>query len=758
MSEQEQGAADAGGTQRIKRFQEILSGSTQELIARAELAPGERVLDIGCGDGAVALLLAERVGATGLVYALDMSAEKLARLSERAADRGLNNIKLLHGLAETILPTLEPVDAVYARFVLMHVDEPRRLLEQMHLVLTAGGRAMLEEPIIGVTYDHPGSGVWEQAIAAYRMLCAAQNIDPDFGLRLPREMAASRFEAGFARQVQPVLSAEAGREYLIAAVEGHREEYLEHSVLSPDEYQELLDTVCAYGDSGVDYCAFHGVMQVLGNKTDQGVKLMSENSKSVDVVIIGAGPCGIAVADELRKHQIKSLILEAGALPPTETGAEYGNMEEYRRALEPAMVADESYWAFESDNEDYDWIRIRTAGGRTLRWNGWMARPATANFHRPGTSEWAWPLGPEKMDSLLDRSEAWLGSTESVLPERFAALAEQIDCEVFPKVTAMSANPIRPLSALDKVTQQPAPEIRMQYNAIATQLLCEDGGVQGVLYHDTASGEDHRLDAKVIVLCASAIETTRLLLSSGLEQATPAYSNIGKNYTDHIAASYLAILPEKFTGGTRLGGPLERSATIPSPKNSQRSAQQRGGFTLELNGPNPASIYEPEVLEVAGLQGEEHRDVSCFSVNAMGELCATPERYVTLSDKTDCIGRKIPKICIPWDDETRALAETMEAEAERVAKAIAGPDGQALKVRKTLTLGGTGVSHEAGTCRLGASPEDSVVDLNGQVHGISGLFVGDSSLMPTGLDCHPTLGVLALTFNTADGIVKYLNP
>lgn len=484
---------------------------------------------------------------------------------------------------------------------------------------------------------------------------------------------------------------------------------------------------------------------------------MSEYSEPVDVVIIGSGPCGIAVADELRKHRIKSRILEAGALPPTETGASYSNMEEYRRLLEPSMVADESYWAFESDNEDYDWIRIRSAGGRSLRWNGWLARPSKANFHRPGTTEWAWPLSAEKMGSLLDRSEAWLGATESVLTERFGALAEQIDCEVFPKVTAMSANPIRPLSSLDKVMPQPSPEIHIQYNAIATKLLCSDDGVQGVIYHDTTSGENHRLDARVVVLCASAIETTRLLLSSGLEEATEAYPNIGKNYTDHIAASYLAILPEKFTGERRLGGPLERSATIPVPKNSRRHAQQRGGFTLELNGPNPASIYESEVLVVAGLQGEEHRDVSCISVNAMGEVCASAERYVTLSDKVDCIGRRIPKICIPWDDEIRALAETMEAEAERVAKAIAGSDGRAIKVRRTLTLGGTGVSHESGTCKLGESPEDSVVDLNGQVHGIPGLFVGDSSLMPSALDCHPTMTVLALTFNTADGIVKYMN-
>lgn len=482
---------------------------------------------------------------------------------------------------------------------------------------------------------------------------------------------------------------------------------------------------------------------------------MSKSNEIFEVIIIGSGPCGIAIADELRTQQISSIILEAGSLPPTEFGNIYSNIDEYRRLLEPCMTVDESYWQFESNNSDYDWIRVRSAGGRSLRWNGWLSRPSKANFYRPGTTEWFWPLSEERIDSLLDRSEVFLGATESILSERFSDLAEHIDCDVLPKIAAMSTNTIRPLSSLDKIKAHP--EFNIKYNSITTKLLCLKDGVKGVTYHNTTNGTNHELHAKVVVVCASAIETTRLLLSSELEKLTAAHPNIGKNYTDHIAASFLAILPEKFSGKRKLAGPLECAATVPFPKNSQRHTMQQGGFTLELHGPNPASIYEPEILEAANLQNNEYNSSSFININAIGEICSSSEHYITLSEKMDRIGRKIPKIHITWNDEIRSLAEAMETEAERVANIIASPDGKVIKARKTLTLGGTGVSHEAGTCSIGASHENSVVNLDGQVHGIPGLFVGDSSLMPSGLDCHPTLTVVALALNTADGIVKYIN-
>lgn len=251
---------------RTQLFQNILRPSTKDLIAKARLLPGETVLDIGCGNGDVTLMLAEKVGDNGIVYALDMSKEKLLRLSERAVSSGINNIRLVHGSAEDILPSLGVIDVVYCRFVLMHLNKPSRVLNLIQLILSENGRAIFEEPIIHTTYDYPLSGVWEKAITAYRKLCRLENIDPDYGLKLFPDMVENCFRVVFSQQIQPILSIEVGREYLISAVESQRENYLKNGVLTFNEYNELLETVSFYGESRGDYCAFHGVMQIIGKK------------------------------------------------------------------------------------------------------------------------------------------------------------------------------------------------------------------------------------------------------------------------------------------------------------------------------------------------------------------------------------------------------------------------------------------------------------------------------------------------------------
>src|SRR5262245_36983169 len=67
-------------------------GAGARLLDQLELAPGMRVLDVGCGPGRVSVPAAERVGPNGQVVALDLQAAMLAKLKKRATARGVQNI------------------------------------------------------------------------------------------------------------------------------------------------------------------------------------------------------------------------------------------------------------------------------------------------------------------------------------------------------------------------------------------------------------------------------------------------------------------------------------------------------------------------------------------------------------------------------------------------------------------------------------------------------------------------------------------
>jgi SAM-dependent methyltransferase len=89
-----------------------------------KLLRGQRVLDLGCGSGRTTLELASRVGPSGEVVGLDISAEMLARGHERAARLGARNIEFLHADVQVHDFGTDRFDAAYSRFGVMFFMDP----------------------------------------------------------------------------------------------------------------------------------------------------------------------------------------------------------------------------------------------------------------------------------------------------------------------------------------------------------------------------------------------------------------------------------------------------------------------------------------------------------------------------------------------------------------------------------------------------------------------------------------------------------
>ena len=113
------------------------------VMDRARTAPGERVLDVGCGSGQTSLQLGERVGAAGVVTGIDVSRLLLERARTRARDAGLYQVHFEHGDAQIFAFERASFDLVFSRFGAMFFADPTPAFANLHGALAPGGRLAL---------------------------------------------------------------------------------------------------------------------------------------------------------------------------------------------------------------------------------------------------------------------------------------------------------------------------------------------------------------------------------------------------------------------------------------------------------------------------------------------------------------------------------------------------------------------------------------------------------------------------------------
>ena len=136
-----------GDAATARQMLERLAGTRDRVLDRARLAPGETLLDVGCGDGLIAFGALER-GAGKVVFA-DVSEDLLELCRERALDLGQSErCRFVHTPAERLDGVDDAsVDVATTRSVLIYVADKEAAFRELHRVLRPGGRISIWEPI-----------------------------------------------------------------------------------------------------------------------------------------------------------------------------------------------------------------------------------------------------------------------------------------------------------------------------------------------------------------------------------------------------------------------------------------------------------------------------------------------------------------------------------------------------------------------------------------------------------------------------------
>jgi ubiquinone/menaquinone biosynthesis C-methylase UbiE len=126
----------------------------RELAQLARLAPGESVLDLGCGTGTQAIVAKRRVGPTGLVHGIDPSPEMIARARRKASRAGVA-VEFASASAQGLPFSGPTFDAVMATLTLHHLggDGLHRAVDEIRRVLKPGGRLLAAD----IDLNHPAN-------------------------------------------------------------------------------------------------------------------------------------------------------------------------------------------------------------------------------------------------------------------------------------------------------------------------------------------------------------------------------------------------------------------------------------------------------------------------------------------------------------------------------------------------------------------------------------------------------------------------
>ena len=169
-------------SERLRLLNEIFGPGTRELLRLAGLSPGMAVADIGCGTGLVSQWIAGAVAPHGSVTAVDVSSEQLQIGEEKAMAAGLKNVRFQTSDAyQTGLPG-ESFDLVYSRFLMCHLTEPIKALDEMRRLLKPGGILVCEDHDVGGIFTEPQTRAYKRLVEISEAVNASRGLDSYVGL------------------------------------------------------------------------------------------------------------------------------------------------------------------------------------------------------------------------------------------------------------------------------------------------------------------------------------------------------------------------------------------------------------------------------------------------------------------------------------------------------------------------------------------------------------------------------------------------
>ena len=534
----------------------------------------------------------------------------------------------------------------------------------------------------------------------------------------------------------------------------------------------------------------------------------NQSSRIHDVLIIGSGAAGGMAAWNLTRKGVNVTMLDAGQKFNRSQFWTHVKPWQWQQRLDagqkpPAIVLDPAEQPYLTPlGQSFALTRVWGRGGKTNIWGRVSLRYSDLDFEGPAKDGWEipWPIRYKDVVSYYDQVDQLIGvcggddDQDSLPGSRYFLPPPPLRCgEHLIKRAAKNVGIDTVAIRRAVLTREHNGHAKCHYcgacgdgcdvgaffnssdyliepalktgrlnvvnNAVAARVLVNSEGLaNGVQYFDRYTKEEHRIYGKRVIVAASCVDSTRILLNS----ISSAYPNgignssdvIGRYLSEQIRFTVRAFAPELMGGAVQnddgIGG-----AHMYMPRFNHRDGRHRDyirGFGCQFwyTGAQTDVSWAKDVpgfgLDFKKAVKARYPAVLCL--HPFGEAIPKADNRITVKGSPlDRYGIPISRISYATGENERKMAADMYdtiLEIVKAAKAEIVPYDYG-----KLEPNGSAI-HEHGTCRMGDDRKRSALNGFCQMHDVKNVFVVDGSAFTTASEKNPTLTILALTWRATD--------